>query len=129
MSMKMSMKNCNYMEVFIIILCVVIMMIIVIGYYKQNNRKVKENYYDIDIKNDYIRLLEKKRAGQSDNSVLLSNYIESSKTYQTNLNNIDNKITDAENQLYILKNGNDNNRYTIKPSHNHLYINSMSYYA
>ena len=128
-------SNLKILLFIVIILMVIFAMIILLNIINNNNNTkhnqvVKENYYDI--KNDYINLMNKKRNPDnklSDNSIILSNYMEKSKLQQNNLDDIGNKIKSAENQLYLLKNGNNNNIYTVKPSHSYQYINSMTHYA
>ena len=137
----MSIKSYNYgngnnLKILLFITIILIIMFAIIFLLnimldKTNiNFNIKENYYDI--KNEYINLMNKKRDPinkLSDNAIILSNYMEKSKLQQNNLDDIGNKIKSAENQLYLLKNGNNNNIYTVKPSHSYQYINSMTHYA
>lgn len=133
MSIKMSMKNYNYgkmLQLLLFVIIIIVIAILLIVFVVNNKNKVRENYYDIDIKNEYSSLLEKKRTEIiSDDSIILNNHIQKSKVLQTNLNDINNNITTAENQLYLLKNMNDNNIYTLTPEQNHLYKNSQAHYA
>jgi hypothetical protein len=129
----MSMKSCNYgnnLKILLFIGIVLIILLVLLNFINNNTNtiSVKENYYDI--KNDYINLMnQKKSQGKTDNSVILSNYMEKSKKYQYNLTELENKITSVEKQLYLLKNGNDANLYTVKPSNKYQYVNSMTHYS
>ncbi len=129
----MSVRSCNYGNNFKILLfsiIVLIILLVLLNFMNNNinNNHIKENYYDI--KTDYINLMnQKKEPGKTDNSVILSNYIEKSKIHQDNLNDLENKITSGEKQLYLLKNGNDANLYTLKPSNKYEYVSSMKHYV
>ena len=129
----MSMRSCNYannLKILLFIIIVLIILFVLLNFMNNNtnNNHIKENYYDI--KTDYITLMnQKKGQGKTDNSVILSNYMEKSKTHQDNLTELENKITSVEKQLYLLKNGNDANIYSVKPSNKYQSVNSMTHYS
>ncbi len=118
----MSFKNRNIILFIILIVLIVVCLIF-------DSFKI-ENYTDFkisDIKIDYNNLINKKREGVKDNTIIFSDYSQKLLNQKEGLNNLQKTMDDIEDKIYTLQN--PSKKYLGAPKKKSQYVYNSKHYV